>query len=364
MSFLESVIQRTKKLERLLEEKYQAVGKGLHEKATSVEHTLDPNTLKQIRFIASIRNKLIHEDGYRFDGNENEFLRKCDEVIEHLTNQQTRTKTYITPQYVPKPVETTPRHKPEPIQGTPQASTTNSYKNGYSAASSSSYSSSRSPSWSYSGSTSKSSVSTHSSTSNIGKVFKNTLQAVLIGIFLYPVIGLGGCITRIVAQGPPPDPMRQTQAHNIWLNSPVKSWTTEALIIPLLIVAITYFASLVKTYRAEPVPTIILFLFGIVVAIFIGSRFTSLIRRDTSSAPVVNNSGQTGTVGTMREVNTVKLNMRSGPGSNYPVVATFPKKSRIVSYGETRNVNGELWTQASTPDGQTRGWVNRKFLSP
>lgn len=346
MSFLESVIQRTKKLERLLEEKYQAIGKGLHEKATSVEHTLDPNTLKQIRFIASVRNKLMHEDGYIFDGNENEFLRKCDEIIAHLTNQQTRTKTYTSPQSAPKPVKTIPHHKPQPIQTTPKASTTASSKNDYSA------------------SISKSSVGANSSKSNIGEVFKNTQRAVLIGIFLYPVIGLGGCITRIIAQGPPPDPMRQTQAHDVWLNSPVKSWTTEALIIPLLIVAITYFGGLIKIYRTEPVPTILLFLFGIAAAILIGSSFTNLIRRDTTPAPVVNNSGQTGIVGTMREVNTVKLNMRSGPGSNYPVVASFPKKSRIVSYGETRNVNGELWTQASTPDGQTRGWVNRKFLSP
>lgn len=363
MSFLESVIQRTKKLERLLEEKHQAVGKGLHEKATSVEHFLDPNTLKQIRFIASVRNKLMHEDGYRFDGSENEFLRKCDEVIAHLKDQQARTKTYTAPRYVPKPVETIPHRQPEPVQATRQSSTT-AYKNDYSASSGSGYSSSGSPSQSYLGSTSRPGASANSSESNIGKVLKNTLQAALIGVFLYPVIGLGGCITRIVAQGPPPDPMRQTQAHDVWLNSPVKSWTTEALIIPLLIIAITYFVGLIKTYRAEPVPTIILFLLGIVAAIFIGSRFTSLIGRDTSPAPVVNNSGQTGTVGTMREVNTIKLNMRSGPGSNYPVVATFPNKSRIVSYGETRNINGELWTQASTPDGQTRGWVNRKFLSP
>jgi SH3-like domain-containing protein len=73
---------------------------------------------------------------------------------------------------------------------------------------------------------------------------------------------------------------------------------------------------------------------------------------------------QTRTIETIREVNTINLNMRSGPGNGYSVVATFPKKTKIVSYVETKRVNGELWTQASTPDRQTKGWVNLKYLSP
>lgn len=70
------------------------------------------------------------------------------------------------------------------------------------------------------------------------------------------------------------------------------------------------------------------------------------------------------TVGTMSSVKAIQLNMRSGPGSKYPVVKVFSQNERIVSIGEPQNVNGNLWVQASTPDGQIRGWVNRKFLSP
>jgi hypothetical protein len=88
----------------------------------------------------------------------------------------------------------------------------------------------------------------------------------------------------------------------------------------------------------------------------------SLPARNQTNDVTQQNKGQT--IGTMREVNTINLNMRSGPGTNYPVVDTFPKGSRIVSYGETRMVEGQLWTQASTPNGQIRGWVNRKHLSP
>jgi hypothetical protein len=70
------------------------------------------------------------------------------------------------------------------------------------------------------------------------------------------------------------------------------------------------------------------------------------------------------TVGTISSVKAIQLNMRSGPGSKYPMVKVFSQNERIVSIGEPQNVNGDMWVQASTPDGQTRGWVNRKFLSP
>jgi hypothetical protein len=87
MSFLEAVLQRTKRIERLLEENYQAVGRGLHDKATSVEHQLDASAVKQLRFIASVRNKLMHEDGYDYDPNDQgRFLEVCDKNIQYLLN--------------------------------------------------------------------------------------------------------------------------------------------------------------------------------------------------------------------------------------------------------------------------------------
>lgn len=248
-----------------------------------------------------------------------------------------------------------------------------SYSNPSDSSTSSSYSGSSSSSASTGGSYSATSYATssqgyssssHSSSDAFSNLFKNTGRALLTGIVLYPVIGLGGCITRIIVQGSPPHPMYQTQAHDTWLHSPLKSWTTEAIIIPLLIAAITFFVGLIKIRQVNPVLTMLLFLFGIGATIYIGSGLTNSIRRDTTTTPIVNNSSQTGIVGTMREVNTINLNMRSGPGADYSVVATFPKKSRIVSYGETRTVDGELWTQASTPNGQIKGWVNRKYLSP
>ncbi len=101
---------------------------------------------------------------------------------------------------------------------------------------------------------------------------------------------------------------------------------------------------------------------GIVVAIVSVLAISSLIgnRGRSTQQP----AEQTQNVGTMREVRAIQLNMRSGPGKQYSVVRLFKQNERIVTIGESQNVNGELWIQALTPDGQTRGWVNLKFLSP
>jgi hypothetical protein len=85
-SFIESVIQSTKNLESLLTKELGATGKGLHEKATSVEHLIPAELLKKIRYIASVRNKLMHESDYVFDGNPDEFLKECDRAFGGLNN--------------------------------------------------------------------------------------------------------------------------------------------------------------------------------------------------------------------------------------------------------------------------------------
>lgn len=60
------VINVSKNLENILEAKFQAVGKGLHEKVTSVEAQLPELLIRRLRKIASIRNKLVHEKDYKF----------------------------------------------------------------------------------------------------------------------------------------------------------------------------------------------------------------------------------------------------------------------------------------------------------
>lgn len=84
MSFVESVLARTREIESLLEKNFNATGKGLHEKASSVEGILDTTRVKRIRYIATIRNKLVHEADFKYDGDEKAFLELCEQIITSL----------------------------------------------------------------------------------------------------------------------------------------------------------------------------------------------------------------------------------------------------------------------------------------
>tara|TARA_R110001583_G_scaffold185897_1_gene346246 strand:- start:6576 stop:7898 length:1323 start_codon:yes stop_codon:yes gene_type:complete len=62
MSVIETAVVGSKKIERVLKEKFNAQGKGLHEYLTSVESRVPKDILKQARYVASVRNKVVHED--------------------------------------------------------------------------------------------------------------------------------------------------------------------------------------------------------------------------------------------------------------------------------------------------------------
>ena len=107
-----------------------------------------------------------------------------------------------------------------------------------------------------------------------------------------------------------------------------------------------------------PAIVLVLVVVGAVVAVIVGLN-SGGSRRDSRHP-----ASQGQTVGTMREVKANQLNMRSGPGQNYSVVKVFTRNERIVTVGESQTNGGQEWIYASTPDGQTRGWVTRKFLAP
>lgn len=84
MSDIETVIVRSRKLETLLREQYCAQGKGLHQLITSCEDKLPRHIIGQLRFIATIRNKVVHQDGYRLDDKKS-FLQACKRCEQALT---------------------------------------------------------------------------------------------------------------------------------------------------------------------------------------------------------------------------------------------------------------------------------------
>lgn len=58
----ELVIKISKDLEILLEDEFGASGRGLHEKISSVQTELPAPLVKRMRYLATIRNRLVHGD--------------------------------------------------------------------------------------------------------------------------------------------------------------------------------------------------------------------------------------------------------------------------------------------------------------
>lgn len=82
MSSIEKAVTYSKKLENLLVQELQAEGRGLHEKVSSVETELPHKLVKQIRWIATLRNKVVHEEFTIEDIDD--FEVSCNEAIESL----------------------------------------------------------------------------------------------------------------------------------------------------------------------------------------------------------------------------------------------------------------------------------------
>lgn len=68
------------------------------------------------------------------------------------------------------------------------------------------------------------------------------------------------------------------------------------------------------------------------------------------------------TIGGLALVNPISdtLNMRSGPGLNFNVVAELPDDMRVELIGEPQDADGYRWWQARTPDG-IEGWIVEKI---
>lgn len=77
----ELVIKGSKGLEAILATQ-GATGKGLHEKVDSVESRLPVELVKRLRFIATVRNRVVHEEGYELKD-----PRRFSEALELASNQ-------------------------------------------------------------------------------------------------------------------------------------------------------------------------------------------------------------------------------------------------------------------------------------
>ncbi|MDV6254063.1 DUF4145 domain-containing protein [Vibrio sp. EA2] len=89
MSDIEKVVIRTRTIEKLLRTQYHAEGKGLHQLINSCEERLPHDVIAKLRYIATVRNKIVHEEDFQLDDRKH-FLSVCDDCEKELTPRSSR----------------------------------------------------------------------------------------------------------------------------------------------------------------------------------------------------------------------------------------------------------------------------------
>ena len=89
MSDIEKVVMRTRTIEKLLRTQYHAEGKGLHQLISSCEERLPHDVIAKLRYIATVRNKIVHEEDFRLDDRKG-FMAVCDDCEKELTPRSSR----------------------------------------------------------------------------------------------------------------------------------------------------------------------------------------------------------------------------------------------------------------------------------
>jgi hypothetical protein len=80
---IDIIVEKSKKLEGLLK-RLGCQGKGLHELVSQAEASLDNNVVRACRKVATIRNKAVHEEGYRLYG---EALQDFNDTADYAAEQ-------------------------------------------------------------------------------------------------------------------------------------------------------------------------------------------------------------------------------------------------------------------------------------
>jgi hypothetical protein len=62
MSDIDLAVTRSQRLEQLLEHDFGATGRGLHEKVSSVADAIPQDIVRKLRLVATVRNKVVHEN--------------------------------------------------------------------------------------------------------------------------------------------------------------------------------------------------------------------------------------------------------------------------------------------------------------
>jgi hypothetical protein len=95
MGDIELAVKWSKRLESALERRYGARGRGLHEKIDSVEADLPERAVRDLRLVATVRNKIVHDDGYDRIERKGEFRAACRRAERDLATRSERWRLRI-----------------------------------------------------------------------------------------------------------------------------------------------------------------------------------------------------------------------------------------------------------------------------
>jgi hypothetical protein len=87
VSSIDIAVQGSRRLERILEERYGAEGKGLTEKLASVSDRVPSQLHRDLRWVARMRNRVVHEEGVELD-NPERFQALVDSLANDLEHGQ------------------------------------------------------------------------------------------------------------------------------------------------------------------------------------------------------------------------------------------------------------------------------------
>ncbi|GAD80460.1 hypothetical protein [Vibrio ezurae] len=89
MSDIDQVVTRTRRLEGILRTRFRARGRGLHQLITDSEERLPREIIGKLRYIATIRNKIVHEDDFKLE-DKAQFVQACTVCEKELTPRSGR----------------------------------------------------------------------------------------------------------------------------------------------------------------------------------------------------------------------------------------------------------------------------------
>ena len=84
MDDYELVIKSCKRLEEMLAKGFGAEGRGLHERVNSVENQLPIPLIKKLRFVATVRNRLVHDASFERLDDRDSFERASEECEQQI----------------------------------------------------------------------------------------------------------------------------------------------------------------------------------------------------------------------------------------------------------------------------------------